>query len=53
MEQALQVENLSKTYRRRKRQAGLLGAVKALFGGEVEELQAVRALSFSIKRGKG
>ena len=31
---------------------GCLGAVKALFGGEVEELQAVRALSFSIQRGE-
>jgi ABC-2 type transport system ATP-binding protein len=52
MEQALRVENLSKTFRRRKRQAGLLGAVKALFGGEEEELQAVRSLSFSIRRGE-
>lgn len=52
MQTALHLENLSKTYKRRVRQPGLLGAFKSLFSSEVEELRAVRDLSFSIKRGE-
>ncbi len=52
MENALTVENLSKSYQRRLRQPGLLGAVKGLFASRFEEVQAVKGLSFSIGRGE-
>ena len=52
MEKALHVENLSKSYRRRVRKPGLLGAVTGLFSSQMEELQAVKNISFSIKRGE-
>lgn len=52
MENALYVENLSKSYQRRLRQPGLMGAVKSLFAGRFEEIQAVKDLSFSIHRGE-
>src|SRR5258708_31244156 len=52
METALHVENLSKSYKRRVRQPGLLGAVKSLFASKTQEFQAVKNISFSIKRGE-
>jgi len=52
MDNALTVENLSKSYQRRLRQSGLLGAVKGLFASQFEEVQAVKDLSFSIGRGE-
>jgi len=52
METALHVENLSKSYKRRVRKPGLLGAVQSLFSGQWQEIQAVQNLSFSIQRGE-
>ena len=52
MEKALHVENLSKSYRRRIRKPGLMGAVSGLFSSQTEELRAVKNISFSIKRGE-
>ncbi|HJT23238.1 MAG TPA: ATP-binding cassette domain-containing protein, partial [bacterium] len=52
MENALFVENLSKSYQRRLRKPGLLGAVQGLFASQFEEIQAVKGLSFSIGRGE-
>jgi ABC-2 type transport system ATP-binding protein len=52
METALKVENLSKSYHRRVRRPGLLGAFRALLSVDREELRAVRDLSFSIRRGE-
>ncbi len=52
MENALHVKNLSKSYQRRVRKPGLLGAVQGLFSSQTEELHAVRNISFSIKRGE-
>lgn len=52
MEKALFVENLSKSYKRRIRQPGLLGAIKGFFSSESGELQAVKNISFSIQRGE-
>ncbi len=52
MESALAVENLSKSYQRRLRQPGLLGAVKGLLASQFEQIQAVQGLSFSIGRGE-
>lgn len=52
MDTALQVENLSKSYKRRVRKPGLLGALKSVFSSSTEELRAVQDVSFSIKRGE-
>jgi len=52
MDSALHVEKLSKSYKRRVRRPGLLGAAQSLFSSKTEELQAVKNISFSIKRGE-
>jgi ABC-2 type transport system ATP-binding protein len=43
---------LSKSYERRLRQPGFLGAVRALVGGERQLVAAVRDVTFSIERGE-
>lgn len=52
MESALQIENLSKSYKRRVRKPGLFGAAQSLFTSQFEEVRAVQSLSFSIQRGE-
>jgi ABC-2 type transport system ATP-binding protein len=52
MEKALRVENLSKSYKRRLRKPGLLGAFTGLFSSQFEEVGAVKGISFSINRGE-
>ena len=52
MESALQIENLSKSYKRRVRKPGLVGAFQSLFASQFEEVRAVKNLSFSIRRGE-
>ena len=52
MENALQVENLSKTYRRAVRKPGLWGAIQGLLANRTEELHAVRDLTFTLQRGE-
>lgn len=48
----IQVENLCKTYRRYKKQEGLVGSVKSLFCRQYVEKAAVSSLSLSIKKGE-
>jgi ABC-2 type transport system ATP-binding protein len=43
---------LAKRYRRRLRAPGLAGAIKGLFASQVEEISAVRDLTFRIERGE-
>src|ERR1041384_822843 len=45
-------EGLCKSYVRRVRPPGLLGAFRGLFGGEVQLVPAVRELDFSIEQGE-
>lgn len=45
-------EGLAKSYVRKLKQPGLLGAVRGLFGGPQENVPAVRGLSFSIGQGE-
>jgi ABC-2 type transport system ATP-binding protein len=52
MENALHLKNLSKSYKRRVRKPGLLGAVQGLFSNQTEEIHAVQDLSFTIQRGE-
>ena len=49
---ALDVRDLAKSYRRRKRTAGLWGGVKGFFSDDTEEVPAVKGLTFSIQRGE-
>ncbi len=46
------VENLTKTYTSRKKQPGVWGTWKALFGGATTQVQAVKGVSFSIEPGE-
>ena len=45
-------ENLGRTFKRRVRAPGLLGALKALFSSRTEEIRAVSDLSFSAHSGE-
>jgi ABC-2 type transport system ATP-binding protein len=49
---AIDARELSKTYTRRIKEQGLLGAFKGLFKGRKTQHQAVKGLSFSIKTGE-
>ncbi|MES2200756.1 MAG: ATP-binding cassette domain-containing protein [candidate division FCPU426 bacterium] len=49
---AIHAEKLSKSYRRRVKQAGLLGAFKGVFSSKSVEVPAVRGLDFIIQPGE-
>jgi len=49
---ALQVQGLSKSFHRRKRNPGFWGGITSFFSSETEEVPAVQDLSFSIRRGE-
>jgi len=48
----IEMEGVSKTYRVRRREAGLGNAVKSLFSREYDEVPALREMSFSIPDGQ-
>ena len=48
----IQLQNISKTFRIAKRQAGLGRAVKALFSRDYETVHALRDVSFTIGPGE-
>ncbi|MDX1960418.1 MAG: ATP-binding cassette domain-containing protein [Leptospiraceae bacterium] len=48
----IQVNNLSKHFKIRKRKSGLLGSIQSLFTSEVETLKAVDDISFNIGEGE-
>ena len=52
MPQSIVCEGLGKSYVRKLRKPGLLGAVRGLFSGEQEVVPAVRGLNFSIGQGE-
>jgi ABC-2 type transport system permease protein len=52
MVKAIECEGLTKSYVRKLRQPGFLGAVKGLFSNESELVPAVQGLGFSIERGE-
>lgn len=49
---AIQVRNLSKSYRVYRKQEGLLASVKGLFRREYKTVEAVRGVSFEIGKGE-
>ena len=48
----IEMKGISKTYRVRKREAGLGNAVKALFFRECTEIRALNDMSFTIPDGQ-
>jgi len=50
--QAIRVENLSKTFRVKRKEKGMRGSVRAIFHPQTEEIQAVNGVSFSVEEGE-
>lgn len=50
--EAIVVENLSKYYRTRVKKEGLKAGMKALFAPEYREVEAVKGIGFTVKRGE-
>ena len=50
--QAIQVENLSKTFRVKKKEKGMAGSIKAILHPQREEIQAVNGVSFQVEEGE-
>lgn len=50
--QAIRVENLSKTFRVKRKEKGMRGSVKAIFHPQTEEIRAVNGLSFDVEEGE-
>ena len=50
--QAIKVENLSKTFRIKRKEKGMRGSVKAIFRPQTEEVRAVNGISFAVEEGE-
>ncbi len=50
--QAIKVENLSKTFRVKKKEKGMAGSLKAILHPQTEEIQAVKDVSFTVEKGE-
>ncbi len=50
--QAIRVENLSKTFRVKRKEKGMRGSVKAIFHPQTEEIRAVSDISFAVEEGE-
>ena len=50
--QAISVENLSKTFRVKKKEKGMAGSIKAILHPQREEIQAVNGVSFQVEEGE-
>ncbi len=50
--QAIRVENLSKTFRVRKKEKGMAGSFKAVLHPQTEEIRAVDGVSFAVEEGE-
>lgn len=52
MEKMIEVNKLSKSFKKTIKQSGLKGAVKSLFNPEYETFEAVKNLTFDVKKGE-
>lgn len=50
--QAISVENLSKTFRIKRKEKGMKGSIKAILYPQTEEIRAVKGVSFSVEEGE-
>lgn len=50
--QAIKVENLSKTFRVKRKEKGMYGSIKAIVHPQAEEIRAVNGVSFSVEEGE-
>ena len=50
--QAIRVENLSKTFRVKRKEKGMRGSIKALMHPQTEDIRAVNGVSFSVAEGE-
>lgn len=50
--QAIKVENLSKTFRVKRKEKGMRGSIKAIMHPQTEEIRAVNDVSFSVAEGE-
>ncbi len=50
--QAITVENLSKTFRVKRKEKGMYGSIKAIVHPQTEEIRAVNGVSFSVEEGE-
>ena len=50
--QAINVENLSKTFRVKRKEKGLKGSVRAILHPQTQEIRAVRDISFVVEEGE-
>ncbi|MCX4340903.1 MAG: ATP-binding cassette domain-containing protein [Lachnospiraceae bacterium] len=50
--QTIKVENLSKTFRIKRKEKGMRGSVKAIFHPQTEEIRAVKGVSFAVEEGE-
>lgn len=50
--QAITVENLSKTFRVKRKEKGMRGSIKAIVHPQTEEIQAVKGVTFNVQEGE-
>lgn len=50
--QAITVENLSKTFRVKRKEKGMKGSIKAILHPQTEEIRAVRGVTFAVEEGE-
>lgn len=50
--QAIEVENLSKTFRVKRKEKGMRGSIGAIWHPRIEEIQAVNGVSFAVEEGE-
>ncbi|MDE7427834.1 MAG: ATP-binding cassette domain-containing protein, partial [Lachnospiraceae bacterium] len=50
--QAINVENLSKTFRVKKKEKGMAGSIRAILHPQTEKIQAVHGVSFQVEEGE-
>lgn len=50
--QAIRVENLSKTFRVKKKEKGMAGSIRAILHPRTEKIQAVNGVSFQVEEGE-
>lgn len=50
--QAIRVEDLSKTFRVKRKEKGMRGSIKAILHPQTEEIRAVRGVTFAVEEGE-